>query len=198
MPKAPGKRPVQRAVSRIMAVAIAVALMASACGGTHSSAPAVTGSGTVPVTPGHSASLHLDGLVVTVPAHAVSRPGLLSARRITAPAAAPAGMALAGPAYALRLSGTALKTPVRLSVPVPTSAAGPSAGPAGGLLVYYDAAAGRWSPVNASYDAATRMLTASSSQLSTWSVLRLNAPAALAAIGRELAGFFGVADSAPP
>jgi hypothetical protein len=193
--KAPGNG---RAMSRAMTAAVAMALMASACGATHTSAPGATSSGTVAVIPGHPASLRLDGLVVTVPAHAVSRPGTLSARRVTAPAAAPAGMVLAGPAYDLQLSGTALKNPVRLSVPVPTSAAGISSGPAGGLLVHYDAAAGRWRPVDASYDAATRMLTASSSDLSTWSVLRLNAPAALAAIKSELAGFFGVANSAAP
>jgi hypothetical protein len=108
-------------------------------------------------------------------------------------------MALAGPAYDLQLDGTTLKGPVQLAIPVPAPAAtGISAGPAGGLLVYYDAAVGRWRPVNASYNPATRMLTAISPHLSTWSVLRLNAPAALAAIKNELAGFFGVPDSAQP
>jgi hypothetical protein len=175
-----------------------MALMASACGGKDVSAPTAAGPGTVQVTPGHSASLHLDGLVVTVPAHAVSRPGTLSARRITAPAAAPPGMALAGPAYDLRLNGTSLKRPVRLAVAVPAPTAGMSAGPAGGVLVFYDTAAGRWRPVNASYNPATRMLTAVSPHLSTWSVLRLNAPAALAAIKSELAGFFGIPDFAQP
>lgn len=185
-------------MSRTMTAAVAIALIASACGGTHDAVPGATGSGTVQVTPGHSASLHLGGLVVTVPAHAVNRPGTLSARRITAPAAAPSGMTLAGPAYDLQLSGTALKGPVQLAVPVPAPAAGISSGPAAGLLVYYDATAGRWSQVDASYNPATRMLTASSRHLSTWSVLRLNAPAALAAIKSALAGFFGVPDSVPP
>jgi hypothetical protein len=188
----------RRLIRNAGAWAVAVALTAAGCGGTHSSGPGATGSGTVQVAPGHSVSLHLDGLVVTVPAHAVSRPGTLSARRIPAPVAAPAGMTLAGPAYQLQLSGTALKSPVRLLLPVPASAAGISSGPAGALLVYYDAAAGRWRPVNASYNPATRMLAATSSDLSTWSVLRLNAPAALAATNRELAGFFGVPDSVPP
>jgi hypothetical protein len=66
------------------------------------------------------------------------------------------------------------------------------------LLVYYDAAAGRWHPVNASYNPATRMLTAISSHLSIWSVLRLSAPAALAAMRNELAGFFGTPVLAQP
>ena len=48
----------------------------------------------------------------------------------------------------------------------------------------------------ASYNPATRMLTAISPHLLAWSVLRLNAPAALAAIKSELAGFFGVPTSA--
>jgi hypothetical protein len=108
-------------------------------------------------------------------------------------------MVLAGPAYDVQLDGTALKGPVQLAVPVPAPAAtGISAAPAEGLLVYYDAAASRWRPVNASYNPATRMLTANSPHLSTWSVLRLNAPAALAAIKTELAGFFGVPDFAQP
>ena len=202
MPAALGTR---RALTRTMtaavavAAAVAMALIASACGGKGVSAPTATGPGTVQVTPGHSASLHRDGLVVTVPARAVSRPGTLSARRITAPAAAPPGMVLAGPAYDLQLNGTSLKGPVRLAVSVPAPAGtGISAGPAGGLLVFYDTAAGRWRPVDASYNPATRMLTAVSPHLSTWSVLRLNAPAALAAIKSELAGFFGVPGFAQP
>jgi hypothetical protein len=151
------------------------------------------------VTPGHSAWLHLDGLVVTVPAQGVGRPGTLSARRLSAPAAAPPGTVLAGPAYDLQLNGTALTGPVQLAVPVPAPAAtGISSGPDGGLLVYYDTAAGQWRPVNASYNPATRMLTAISSHLSIWSVLRLSAPAALAAMRNELAGFFGTPDLVQP
>jgi hypothetical protein len=185
-------------MTRAMTAAVAIALIASACGGKHISAPSAASSITVRVTPGHPASLHLDGLVVTVPAHAVSRPGTLSARRSTAPAAAPSGMVLAGPAYDLQLNGTTLKGPVQLAVRVPAPTAGMSAGPAGGLLVYYGAAAGRWRPVTASYNPATRMLTANSTHLSIWSVLRLNAPAALAAIKSELAGFFGLPELAQP
>lgn len=188
-----------RAVTRTMTVGLAAAIIASACSGNDVPAPNAAGPETVRVTPGSSASLRMDGLVVTVPARGVSRPGTLSARRIAAPAAAPAGMMLAGPAYDLRLSGTALTGPVLLAVPVPaTAATGISAGPAGGLLVFYDAAAGRWRPVDASYNPVTRMLTATSAHLSTWAVLRLSAPAALAAMNSELAGFFGIPQFAQP
>jgi hypothetical protein len=181
-----------------MTAALAMALVGSACGARDVSAPAAAGSAAVRVTPGHSAWLRLDGLAVTIPAHGVSRPGTLSARRITAPAAAPPGMIIAGPAYDLQLTGTALTGPVQLAVPVPVPAATRiSSGPDGGLLAYYDAAAGRWRPVNASYNPATRILTAVAAHLSTWTVLRLNAPAALAAIKNELAGFFGIPDSTP-
>jgi hypothetical protein len=196
--RAPKTLDTRRPIARTMTAALAIALMASACGGKDASPPTAAGPGTVQVTPGHSASLHLDDLVVTIPAHAVSRPGTLSARRITAPAAAPPGMVLAGPAYDLQLNGTTLKRPVRLAVAVRAPTAGMSAGPAGGVLVFYDTAAGRWRPVNASYNPATRMLTAVSPHLSTWSVLRLNAPAALAAIKSDLAGFFGIPDFAQP
>jgi hypothetical protein len=195
-PGAPGNR---RALLRAMAAALAIALIASACGVRDVSVPVAASSAAVRVTPGHSAWLHLDGLVVTVPAQGVGRPGTLSARRLTAPAAAPPGTVLAGPAYDLQLNGTALTGPVRLAVPVPAPAAtGISSGPDGGLLVYYDTAAGQWRPVNASYNPATRMLTAISSHLSIWSVLRLSAPAALAAMRNELAGFFGTPDLAQP
>jgi hypothetical protein len=193
-PQARGNR---RARTPIVIVALAMALLASACGARDASAPGTPSPATVRVTPGHSASLHLDGLVVTVPARAVSRPGTLSARRITAPATAPRGMMLAGPAYDLQLTGAALTSPLRLTVPAP-AATGISAGPDGGLLVYYDAADGGWRPVDASYNPATRMLTAISAHLSAWSVLRPSVPAALAAVRSELAGFFGVPDSARP
>lgn len=188
-----------RALTLSVTAVVAMALIASGCDGQGVSGPSAARSGTVRVTPGHSASVHLDGLVVTVPADGVSRPGTLSARRITAPAAAPPGMVLAGPAYDLQLSGTMLQRPVQLTVPVPAPAAtGMAAGPDGGLLVYYDAAAGRWLPVNASYNPATRMLTAASTHLAAWTVLRPSAPVALAAIKNELAGFFGVPDFAQP
>jgi hypothetical protein len=184
---------------RATAAALAMALIASACGARDVSVPVAASSAAVRVTPGHSAWLHLDGLVVTVPAQGVSRPGTLSARRITAPAAAPPGLVLAGPAYDLQLNGTALTGPVQLAVPVPAPATtGASSGPEGGLLVYYDAAAGRWRPVNAGYNPSTGMLTAISGHLSIWSVLRLSAPAALAAVKTELAGFFGIPDLAQP
>jgi hypothetical protein len=152
------------------------------------------------VGPGHAAALHLpDGMTVKVPVGAVTGSGTLSASLTTAPARAPTGMQLAGPVYDLRLNGSRLTGRVQLAVPVPRSRqSGLSAGPKAALLVYYDASAHRWQPVNARYDPVTRMLTATSTHLSTWSVLGVDAAKITAQLQSFLAGFFGVAGTSQP
>ena len=153
------------------------------------------------MSPGQAATLRLtDGWQVTVPAGSVAGPGTLSARAVPAPAAAPSGLALAGPVQDLQLTGTVLTGPVQLTapVPLPTTAAGVPPGPNAALLAYFDSAAGNWQPVDASYDPAIHVLTASSPHLSVWSVLVLDTGQVLAAARSALAGFLGVADIAPP
>lgn len=174
-------------------IALTVAGLMAAC--SHP-APATT----VPVSSGKSASLRVaGGLEVTIPAGAVTHAGTLSGSVITAPTAAPRGMTLSGPVYDLNLTGTVLRGHADLTVPVPASrGSGISAGPNAALLVYYDAAAGRWQPAVASYNPATRALSAAVGHLSVWSVLQFNPQQVLAAAASALKGFFGVADSAQP
>jgi hypothetical protein len=108
-------------------------------------------------------------------------------------------MTLSGPVYDLHLTGTVLGGHADLTVPVPVPRAGGiAAGPNAALLVYYDAAAGRWQPAAASYNPATRTLSATVGHLSVWPVLQISAQQALAAAASALKGFFGVADSAQP
>jgi hypothetical protein len=124
-----------------------------------------------------------DGLVVSVPVGAVSRPGTLSGTVTSAPVHAPSGLELTGPVYDLRLSGTTLKGKVRLTVPViPPGQRGRSAGPNAALFVYYNRSAGGWQPVNASYDPGAHVLTATSTHLSIWSVLGVDPAQAMAAL----------------
>ena len=157
-------------------------------------------SATVRVDPGHSAVLRLqDGLAVSVPAGAVSRPGTLSATITNAPVRAPSGLELTGPVYDLRLSGTTLSGDVRLTVPVllPRQQ-GQSAGPNAALLAYYNRSADGWQPVNASYDPATHMLTATSAHLSIWSVLGVDTTQAIAALSSAFGSFFDAVQAAQP
>ncbi len=175
----------------------AVSLVATGCSGHHA---AQSGAESVTVSPGRTAFLRLpDGLAITVPAGAVTRPGTLSATVGKAPAQVPAGMELAGPVYDLRLTGTSLRRDVRLTVPVPRPRQrGLAAGPRAALLVYFDSAAGHWQPVNARYNSATSVLTAFSPHLSVWSVLRIDGSYVLAAAARALRGFFGFETISPP
>ena len=154
----------------------------------------------VRVDPGHSTTLRLpDGMTVSVPAGVVTRPGTLSATIISPPARAPSELMLTGPVYDLRLNGTTLRGDVRLTVPVilPRSQ-GKSAAPNAALLVYYSHSSGDWQPVNASYDSATHVLTATSAHLSIWSVLQVNPQQMLDAMHSALLGFLGVANSPRP
>ena len=136
---------------------------------------------------------------MTMPAGAVTQAGTLSGSVIKAPVSAPHGMTLSGPVYDLRLTGTALRGHASLTVPVPAPRAGGiAAGPNAALLVYYDAAAGRWQPAAAAYNPATRTLSATVGHLSVWSVLQISPQQALATATSALKGFFGVANSTQP
>ena len=136
---------------------------------------------------------------MTMPAGAVTQAGTLSGSVIKAPVSAPHGMTLSGPVYDLRLTGTTLRGHASLTVPVPAPRAGGfTAGPNAALLVYYDAAAGRWQPAAADYSPATRTLSATVGHLSVWSVLQISPQQALAAAASTLKGFFGVASSTQP
>jgi hypothetical protein len=154
----------------------------------------------VRVDPGHSTTLRLpDGMTVSVPAGVVTRPGTLSATIISAPARAPSELMLTGPVYDLRLSGTTFRGGVRLTVPViPSRPPGQSAAPDAALLAYYSHSSGDWQPVNASYDSATHVLSATSAHLSVWSVLQVNPQQMLDAMHSALLGFLGVANSPRP
>lgn len=179
---------------------IAAVLVASGCSSPHHTARPATDSVIVRVDPGHSAVLRLqDGLVVSIPVGAVSRPGTLSGTVTSAPVRAPSGLELTGPVYDLRLSGTTLKGKVRLTVPViPPGQRGQSAGPNAALLVYYNRSAGGWQPVNASYDPGAHVLTATSTHLSIWSVLGVDPAQAMAALNSEFGSFFGAVDAVQP
>jgi hypothetical protein len=183
-----------------IALAVAVALVATGCSSQQHTTDTAALAATVSVNPGQATSLRLpDGLQVSVPVGGVTRAGTLSATVIRAPAAAPRGMELAGPVYDLHLTGTTLRHAVRLVVPIPRPRQqGVLAGPNSALLVYYDSAAGRWEPIAASYSRAARTLTAFSPHLSIWSVLQLDAQQALAAATSALKSFFGFADAAQP
>jgi hypothetical protein len=189
-----------RTVAYAVALATAVALVATGCSGQQHPAQTASKPGSVSVDPGHSASLRLPGgLEVNVPAHAVTRAGTLSASVTSAAVAAPSGMELAGPVYDLHLAGTTLHGLVTLSVPVPRQRQqGVSAGPNAALLVYFDSRTGRWQPVNASYNPGTRTLTATSSHLSKWSVILPDPGQIRAAAVSTLKGFLGIADPAQP
>src|ERR1039457_2820903 len=113
-------RPSWRTVVHTVALATAVVLVATGCSGQRHPAQTASKPASVSVDPGHSSSLRLpDGLEVNVPAHAVTRAGMLSASATSAPVAAPSGMELAGPVYDLDLAGTTLNGLVTLHVPVP-------------------------------------------------------------------------------
>lgn len=173
----------------------AVTMTAAGCSGQQSVAHPDSQSSTVKVDPAHAALLRLpDGLTIRVPAGAVTRPGALSATvKGVPPVAAPSGMELTGPIYDLHLTGTTLRGDVTLSVPAPGPRQfGRTAGPDAALLAYFDPA-GSWEPVNATYNAVTHVLTATTPHLSVWSVLRLNAASVLAAATDLLKGFFGKA-----
>jgi hypothetical protein len=178
-------------------IALAIAgLTVAGCGGAQPAA----GARSVAVSPGKSASLHMaSGLDVTIPADAVTGTGTLSGSMVVAPTPAPAGMTLTGGVYDLHLTGTELTGHAILTVPVPAAGrTGASAGPDAALLVYYDPATGRWQPVDASYNAATRTLTATTPHLSLWSVLTLDGAQVLNAARQELAGFLGAAGVGQP
>ena len=178
----------------------AVTMTAAGCSGQQSVAHPDSQSSTVKVDPAHAALLRLpDGLTIRVPAGAVTRPGALSATvKGVPPVAAPSGMELTGPIYDLHLTGTTLRGDVTLSVPAPGPRQfGRTAGPDAALLAYFDPA-GSWEPVNATYNAVTHVLTATTPHLSVWSVLRLNAASVLAAATDLLKGFFGKAGTGQP
>jgi hypothetical protein len=189
-----------RWVFRAAAVTVAAVLAAAGCSSPHHTARPAPDSATARVDPGDSTTLRLpDGLTVSVPPGAVTRPGTLSATLTSAPVRAPAGLRLTGPVYDLRLSGTTLRGDVRLSVPVSRPRQhDESAGPNAALLVYYNHSAGRWQPVNASFDPVTRVLTATSAHLSVWSVIGVDPAQTLAALKSALGNFFGVAGVGKP
>jgi WD40 repeat protein len=184
----------------VAAALLAVVVAAAGCTSGHPSA-SHSQVPSVHVSPGHAATLRIaDGWEVTIPAGSVAGSGTLSAKTIAAPAAPPSGLALAGPVLDLQLSGTVLTGLVRLTAPVPLPKASASVAPRpdAALLAYYDSAGGGWQPVNASYDSAVHVLTATSPHLSTWSVLVVDTSQVLAAARSALAGFLGVAELAPP
>lgn len=189
------RRPAVRSTCALTALTLA---LVTACGaGARSQQSAQPVSGRTVVAPDRASSLHLPGgLEVSVPRGAVAGDGALLGAVVSAPGAAPQGMMLSGPTYELRIIGARLTGQVRLTVPVPAaSVGGPAAGPSGALLAFYDTAQGRWQPVTATYDLATRSLMAVSPHLSIWSVLRLDAGEVLAQATSLLKGFIGLADT---
>jgi hypothetical protein len=188
---------VRRSARRGAVLAAVAALAVSGCSGSRSHAGALPDRGSVPVSPAHSAVLSMAGGVhVSVPTGSVTRAGKLTGTIISAPATAPGGMALTGHAYRLQLTGTRLTGQVRLTLPVPAPRQrGVLAGPDAVLLAFYDTATGQWQPVPASYDPSLGTITAVSSHLSVWTVLRLDTGKILAAATRALQGFIGIAST---
>jgi hypothetical protein len=202
------QRPVSRAslrhsrrwVSQAIAVIVAAILAAPGCSSAHRSAQPAPESAIMRLDPGRSATLRLpDGMTLIVPAGAVTRPGTLSATLTSAPARAPSGLMLTGPVYDLRLSGTTLRGNVRLTVPVILPhLQDQSAAPNAALLVYYSRSSGGWQPVNASYDPATHVLTATSAHLSIWSVLEVDPAQVTAALNGAFGSYFGALGTVQP
>ncbi|NUR04285.1 MAG: hypothetical protein HOY79_49625 [Streptomyces sp.] len=80
----------------------------------------------------------------------------------------------------------------------PLPATGASAGPDAALLAFYDTAGSHWQPVPATYDPGRHTLTATSSHLSNWGVLRLDAAHVLTAATSALKRLVAPADTAAP
>lgn len=98
-------------------------------------------------------------------------------------------MAFAGHIYRLGVTGTSLTGPARLTLTVPAlSLTGVLAGPGAALLVFHSSVTGRWQPVPAVYDPASRTITATITHLSIWAVLRLDPGQILAAATSALKG----------
>lgn len=185
-----------RSPRRGVALVAVLALFAAAgCTGRSPHVSRSVGSRSTAVSPGRSAVLQMPGgLKVTVPAGAVTRPGELVGSVTRAPGGTPRSMAFATPVYDLHLTGTSLKGHVELVVHLAgNTAVSPTAGPHAALLVSYDASAGGWVPAAATYDSATRTLTATTPHLSIWSVLQVSGTKILAAAASALKGFLGVA-----
>ena len=108
-------------------------------------------------------------------------------------------MELAGPVYELSLHGAGLHRPVKISIPVPVpEQRGIAAGPDAVMLSYYDSVAGQWRSSPATYDPASRTLSADIPHLSDWAAMKLDPQQMLDAMHSALLGFLGVANSPRP
>jgi len=187
-----------RAKMLIAGVVVGVMLVGAGCsGGSHHPPAPVGKSERTNVDPGHPGTLRLPtGLEVDLPAGSVAGPGTLSGGIGPPHAPAPTGMTLAGPVYDLHVSDTTLTGSAKLTVPVPPlPTTGASAGPDAALLAFYDTAGRHWQPVAATYDPGRHTLTATSTHLSIWSVLRLDAAHVLTAATSALKRLVAQADT---
>lgn len=192
-----------RSRTSFVAVLVAVLLLMQAACGTGAGHKAVPprSSASIQVNPEKAASLRLrNGFRLEVPAGAVTRAGRLTVTAGAAPSSAPPpSLELAGPVYELRLHGADLRSPVKISIPVPLSQQkGIDAGPDAVVLAYYDSAAGQWRWRAATYDRANRTLSADIPHLSDWAAMKLIPQQVLDAIHGALLGFLGVANSPRP
>ncbi|MFE9600889.1 hypothetical protein [Streptomyces hokutonensis] len=182
----------------IAGVVVGFMLVGAGCSGeSHQPPPPVGKSASVNVGPGRAATLRLPtGLEVDLPAGSVAGPGTLAGGIGPPHAPAPTGMTLAGPVYDLHVSNTTFTGSAELTVPVPPlPATGASAGPDAALLAFYDTAGSHWQPVVATYDPGRHTLTATSTHLSNWSVLRLDAAQVLTAATIALRRLVAQADT---
>lgn len=157
------------------------------------SAQVVSGKATGLRVPG-GASVRLPaGTVRVQAAHAT-----LTARAITPPKPAPAGMMLLGRTWDVEISGGKLDGVATLRLPVPAIGGTPGGSqPDAVMVAYLDPATGAWTPVSASYDAAAREAVVRTPHLSVWSLLSAPLDALAAAARHLLAELFGVNSAAP-
>src|SRR5258708_9129609 len=188
-------------LSIVAVLMVPLLLMQAACStaAQHNAAPPRS-TASVQVDPHKTATLRLrNGFRVVVPAGAVTRAGRLAVTARPASMPAPPSMELAGPMYALRLHGAGLRHAVRISIPVPVPhQRGIAAGPDAVMLSYYDSVAGKWRSSPATYDLASRTLSADIPHLSDCAAMKLNPQQTLDAIHSALVGFLGVASSSQP
>ena len=105
-------------------------------------------------------------------------------------------MVTAGHTYHLQVFGTRLTGQAHLTLPVPAARrAGALAGPDAVLLAFYNTGARQWQPVPATYHPSSGTITALTTHLSVWTVLRLNTGKILSAAASLLKGFIGIAST---
>lgn len=125
----------------------------------------------IPVAPDRETRVPLsDGSVLTVPEGAVSDPGVITVDEVESTAAAPPGLYLSGPTYAVALHGTTLTAPYTFSFAAPPKG---GAEPDAAAVGWFDEEKGLWTPLDADY--APRRLTGTTERTGLLSAFRVDA-----------------------